>query len=59
MGNTVTGFIWSANCPFYLYHKTKTCFRIESETGWANQLCPKTHDDKKRHFQKAAFSFSG
>jgi len=32
--NTV--YILSANCPFYLYHKTETSFRIESETGLAN-----------------------
>jgi len=29
--NTV--YIWSANCPLYLYHETETGFRIESETG--------------------------
>jgi len=39
-GNTV--YIWSANCPFHLYHETETDFRIESETGLANRLRPNT-----------------
>ena len=37
-GNTV--YIWSANCPFYLYHETETGFGLESETGLTNRLRP-------------------
>ena len=35
-----TVYIWSANCPFYLYHETETGFGIESETGSTNRLRP-------------------